>query len=349
MREWPQMDRFIAETHGEDHVLRNRPLFDWFFARAPETDLANLVVAYQGDTLISLLGYMPTKFLWGGETVTGAWMAHWMTRIGHRHGAGALLMKKMTELYPVVAGQGASLMNQAIVTKMNFRFTERMPKVVYVFNQQRVADAFNCRIGNRRELDRNQAGELSPVAALPVDGFNPDWSCYPSLQYATLRDAAYLKYRYFDYPFFKYLVFIEGEADRPAVCVARIADTTRGIRVARVLEFFFPETPIGRTQAVSLARGCLSYFEAQNCDYADFYCTASAYTELLVDAGFAHEDEGVLPSLLDPIDFSRRFQNLELYVSPALRAKYPGGEDQFTVTRADGDQDRPNESYLGNL
>ena len=68
---------------------------------------------------------------------------------------------------------------------------------------------------------------------------------------------------------------------------------------------------------------------------------------LLIEAGFARDDDGVLPSLLDPIDMSRRFQNLELYVSPALRLKYPGAEEQFTVTRADGDQDRPNESYLG--
>lgn len=349
MRDWAQMDRFIADTHGEDHVLRNRPLFEWFFVRAPETERANLIVAFQGDTLISLLGYMPTKFRWGGETVIGAWMAHWMTREGHRHGVGALLMKKITELFPVVAGQGASLMNQAIVTKMKFRFTERMPKAVYVFNGPRVREAFNCEISNSASIDRGPAGDLRPVSRLTPDRFAPDWSKYPSLQFATLRDAAYLGYRYLEYPFFNYLVFVEGESDSPAVCVARLADTTRGIRVARILEFFFAETPAGRTQAFSLARRCLAYFKAHDCDYADFYCTAPAYTEMLIEAGFAPEDEGVLPSLLDPIDFSRRFQNLELYVSPALRAKYPGGEDQFTVTRADGDQDRPNESYLGIL
>jgi len=65
----------------------------------------------------------------------------------------------------------------------------------------------------------------------------------------------------------------------------------------------------------------------------------------LLDAGFTDDNAGTLPSLLDPIDMSRRFQNLELFVSPELKRKYPNCENAFVVTRADGDQDRPNESY----
>lgn len=345
MSDWQQMDRFIAMTHGENHVLRNRPLFDWFFLRNENKEMANLIVAYEGDKLISLLGYLPTQFLWGSERVNGAWMAHWMTMEGYRFGIGALLMKKITEMFPVVAGQGASLMNQEIVTRMKFIFLENIPKVVYVFNHDKVEQFFNFRIKKENNCSLERCDVAKETTAITHENFNPDWNLYPSLKYGTLRDGDYLNYRYVDYPFFKYNIFIEGEADSPALLVARIIETSRGIRVARILEFFFPEDESGRKRGLLLVNKCLNFFEQHNCDYADFYCNADAHLNLLLEANFTSENMGALPSLLDPIDMSRKSQNFELFVSPALKEKYPNSETNFIVTRADGDQDRPNESY----
>jgi len=345
MKDWQQMDEFIAITHGENHVLRNRPLFDWFFLRNGNKEMANLIVAYEEDKLISLLGYLPTKFLWGSEVISGVWMAHWMTMVGYRFGIGALLMRKITEMFPVVAGQGASQMNQEIVTKMKFMFLEKIPKVVYVFNHDKVLNLFNYQM--RKTIDRSieKHGVAEETTTITRASFDPSWNLYPSLKYGTLRDSYYLNYRYIDYPFFKYNIFIEGEASSPVVLIARIIETTKGIRVARILEFFFPENESGQRRGLLLAKRCLNYFEQQNCDYADFYCNSNSYINLLLDAGFTDDNAGTLPSLLDPIDMSRRFQNLELFVSPELKRKYPNCENAFVVTRADGDQDRPNESY----
>jgi hypothetical protein len=345
MSDWQQMDKFIAMTHGENHVLRNRPLFDWFFLRNKNKEMANLIVAYEGDKLISLLGYLPTKFLWGSEVISGVWMAHWMTMEGYRFGIGALLMRKITEMFPVVAGQGASLMNQEIVTKMKFMFLEKISKVVYVFNHDKVLNIFGYRIGKTINCSIEKYGVAKETTTITRESFNPNWNLYPSLKYGTLRDSYYLNYRYIDYPFFKYNIFIEGEASSAVVLVARIIETTEGVRVARILEFFFPENESGKKQGLSLVKKCLNYFEQHNCDYADFYCNSNTHINLLLDATFTNENMGALPSLLDPIDMSRRFQNLELYVSPELKRKYPNCENAFIVTRADGDQDRPNESY----
>jgi hypothetical protein len=345
MSDWHQMDRFIAKTHGEKHVLRNRSLFDWFFLRNKNKDEANLIVAYEGDKLISLLGYLPTRFLWGNEEITGVWMAHWMTLEEYRFGIGALLMKKITELFPIVAGQGASHMNQKIVTKMNFKFIEQIPKVVYVLNYNKIMSTFNFQVEKNIDCTTEKYGVPKETTTISKEKYCPNWILYPSLRYGTLRNCDYLKYRYIDYPFFKYHIFIEGESSAPAVCVVRIIDTTTGIRIARILEFFFPENESGKTQGLFLIKKCLNYFKQHHCDYADFYCNATAYMDLLLEAGFIIENMGDLPSLLDPIDMSRRYQNMELFVSTELKKKYPNCENEFIVTRADGDQDRPNESY----
>jgi hypothetical protein len=339
------MDRFIADTHGANHVLRNRPLFDWFFLRNQNEEDANLIVAFEGQRLISLLGYIPTKFLWGEEVINGAWMAHWMTLEGYRSGIGALLMRKITEMFPIVAGQGASLMNQEIVTKMKFRFLEQIPKVVYVLNPGNVENYFNFRIPSGTARIDDQLLSLNEIHDITSDIYAPDWANYPSLRYGTLRDRDYLTQRYIKYPFFRYKIFIEGDSTSPVVCVARIIQTTAEIKVARILEFFFPENESGKANALSLIKRCLAYFNEAGCDYVDFYCTSETHNEVLLKAGFCYESEGALPSLLDPIDMSRKFQNMELYVSPQLKNKYPDSESKFIVTRADGDQDRPNESY----
>jgi len=348
MSDWQQMDQFIAMTHGESHTLRNKPLFDWFFLRNENKNKANLIVAYEGNKLISLLGYMPTKFHWGNIEITGAWMAHWMTMEGYRFGIGALLMKKITEMFPVVAGQGASQMNQEIVTKMKFKFLEKIPKVVYIFNHEKIERFFNFKVENRIDCASAQSNVANEVTVINDENFNPSWDLYPSLKYGTLRNSDYLNYRYIDYPFFKYHIFIEGDSSSPVVLVARIADTSEGIRVARILEFFFPENESGKRSAVLLINKCLNLFEQLSCDYADFYCNLMAPISLLLEANFAEDALGDLPSLLDPIDMSRRFQNMELFVSSELKERYPNCENEFIVTRADGDQDRPNESYRSN-
>ena len=349
MNDWEQMDEFIAITHGEDHVLRSRPLFDWFYLRNADKMKANLIVAYEGKRLIALLGYIPTKFLWGNEKLTGAWMALWMTLEKYRHGIGALLMRKITEMFPIVAGQGAGQMNQAIVTKMGFRFLERIPKVVYLFTGAKLSKSFA--FPEKEDIPDRDKLDTVPGAIRKISSkdFSPDWDLYPSLRFGTLRDYEYLRYRYLEYPFLKYLVFVDGPASSPAVCVARIIDTAEGIKVARILEFFYPENYGGESLGRELISKCLNYFMFNNCDYADFYCTADPYIKLLATVGFMADDEGVLPSRLDPIDMSIKVQNFELHISRELKSKYPGSLEKCFVTRADGDQDRPNKSFTNYL
>jgi len=235
-------------------------------------------------------------------------------------------------------------MNQEIVTKMKFKFLKKIPKVVYIFNQDKVLISFGFRIVNKIDCSIEKYDLAKETTTITRECFNPNWDLYPSLKYGTLRDSYYLIYRYLDYPFFKYNIFIEGEASSPVVLVARIIETNEDIRVARILEFFFPENEPGEKRGLSMVIKCLNYFKQQNCTYADFFCNSDVHVNLLLDAGFINEDMGALPSLLDPIDMSRKFQNLELYVSPELKRRYPNCENAFIVTRADGDQDRPNES-----
>lgn len=351
MSKWDVMNEFIAVTHGANHVLRNKELFEWFFLRNDNPDEANVIVAYDQDKLVSLLGYIPSSFYFKGEVIYGAWMAHWMTLESYRNGIGALLMRKITEMYPISAGQGASMMNQQIVKKMGFKFLENIPKVVKVFNPHKISSLFGFKA-------RNFSNVMSEIRLQEVKGrltpeiYAPDWRLYPAMEFSTLRDLSYLNHRFIDYPFMRYHLFILGPAISPAVCVCRIIDAmdVNGVpvvKVGRILEFFYPETEAGTNQGMDLLRGVTRFLKEKDCDYIDFYCTKSYYIDFFHLNEFESDGEGELPSLLDPVDTGRKTQNFELYLSKDLHARFPRAAEEFFVSRADGDQDRPNKSYQG--
>jgi hypothetical protein len=346
MKDWSQMDSFMALTHGQMHPLRQRDLFEWFFLRNPNSDDANLIVAYDGAKLVSLLGYIPTNFYWNGKVVLGAWMAHWMTLEQYRNGIGTLLMRRITEMYPIVAGQGASMMNQLIVTKMGFSFTEEIPKVVYLIQPNILFEELGYvstnKISNSRD---NLVGTAIPFNSITPEIYQPDWAQYPDLKFGTLRDLDYLHSRYLAYPFHKYHVFIEGNKTTPIVVIIRIIETNKKLKVARILEFFTPQGENYQYVASKLLLKVINFAELNGCSYVDFYTNSEFQLGLLRNIGF-YDESGLLPSLLDPIDLTRKFQNFELFVSEDLQRESPDCVDNFYISRADGDQDRPNEKFV---
>jgi hypothetical protein len=229
---------------------------------------------------------------------------------------------------------------------MNFYFLEQIPKVVYLFNPQKLNTLFGHRWNlPSPSLDVRGRPSNQAIPITDLSDYDPDWSYYPTLRFGTLRDAQYLRERYLRYPFLKYYIFLEGSSDSPSLCVARVIKTTSGITVGRILEFQHPESESGERAGEQLISGVLEFLRLRGCDYADFYSTGWRYIKTLESIGFIQDQLGVLPSLLDPIDFSRQYQNLEVFVSGTLRAKHPDCREQLFVTRADGDQDRPNASF----
>ena len=344
MKQWSLMSNFIAVTHGSSHVLRNIDLFSWYFCRNPQSNLATILNAWDGEKLIAILGYIPTKFLFNDRVILGVWMAHWVALSEYRSGVGALLMRKITEIFPLVAGQGASQMNEGIVKKMGFTFVEEIPKVVFIFSPHKIMrfGKFERSLSCGSNSKYNNVSPVRKIDCLSELLYLPNWALYPALRYGTLRDCEYISNRYLKYPFFEYEIFIIGAQERPSLLVCRIINASDGIKVGRVLEFITPEDDFGLHQARELILHTVNFMEASGCDYIDFYCTSKLYIKIFQQCGFVIDGLGSLPSLLDPIDTSRKYQNFELKISKELHLD--GAVNEFIVMRGDGDQDRPNQS-----
>jgi hypothetical protein len=349
MAGWDEMEHFIARTHGAHHVMRDRSLFEWFYCRDPShPGMANVVVARDDSELVAILGYVPTAFLYAGERVQGTWTALWFALPEHRHGVGALLMRRLAELFAVVAGQGASEMNRAIVKAMGHSFVDTIPKVVLVLDRTAINEWLPEYVVPpwRPAMRRTSHGAARTLAA---SSYSPEWRHYPDLEFSTVRDFEHLHDRYVAYPFMEYEVLVLGEPETPSVAVLRVIDSSAGVRVGRLLEFFGPDIRVFGDQSSALLDQVVAQCRSRGCGYIDFYCTSADSVALLQAYGFVRDDAGELPSLLDPVDFSRRRQNLECYVSPGLRPRLPDWHARLYASRGDGDQDRPNAAYAAEM
>jgi hypothetical protein len=343
MEEWELIRNFISRTHGKRHVMQERMLFEWFYCRNGAED-ANLVVGRDGSDLVSILGFVPTTFHLNGQQVSGVWTALWFTIPEYRHGVGALLMRRLSERFSIVAGQGASSMNRAVVTAMGHHFLDTIPKVVGVLDTQAMESWINT------PRWKSSLRVLSPhlgvsARGLEAESFLPKWENYPHMAFSTLRDFTYLHTRYVSNPFFEYQVRVIGDPETPSVAVYRRISTTTGLVVGRVLEFFGPRGAQFQRQNQALLTLVVAECAEIGCTYIDFYCTDLDSVAMFEDSGFVRDDEGDLPSLLDPIDGSRRQQNLEYFVNQGSVDSAGSWRGCLYATRGDGDQDRPNATY----
>ena len=143
----------------------------------------------------------------------------------------------------------------------------------------------------------------------------------------------------------KYRILVLGEPQTCSVAVLRIVETTEGVTVGRLLEFFGPDIDKFRVQNEELLDEVVDECLDRGCTFIDFYCTSPKTAAFFEECGFSRDDDGQLPSLLDPVDFSRKSQNLEFFVRPSLRREVPDWSEAFYATRGDGDQDRPNATF----
>tara|TARA_B100000965_G_scaffold363853_2_gene346969 strand:+ start:3672 stop:4754 length:1083 start_codon:yes stop_codon:yes gene_type:complete len=349
MSDWPTMDSFLAENYRPEYIMRDRRLFEWQFGDADAPGQANVVCAYAEDRLIGILGYKPLPLFWGGTArqTVGAWMANWMVAADHRRGAGALIMRRLMEKFPVLLGQGAGDMNVPIATVLKFRIFDRIPRFVAVFDAAKMQDFIvepDVDISAAPETgpaDLDDAGALLIAAGLP-EGYDPDWSLYPGLSYGTVRSAEYLAWRYLDHPMFDYLVRAAGDAHRPAVCIFRIERTRGGDnhRVGRLTEFFFPQDDVGARDGRRVLAAALADLRDAGCVFADHYCSANWCRPAIEAAGMQPATDLPIATRLSPVERRHHLQNLEIWTNP--RHGIPDGLDALYVTKADGDQDRPN-------
>ena len=311
---------FMNTYWGSSHPLINNPVFlNYYFCSNGKLQFC---LAEDENGIAALCGYI----LANCSNVPDIWVSIWCARKDAR-GAGITLMGKMKELTDchVIACNNIRENTMAFYTFLGYTAL-RLP------HYYRLADKNNysvAKVANKNILPLNGSVSLVEILDNTIleKVFANTANIYPE------KDIWYIKRRYFDYPMQnrqKYRIFgVQGASgNKYSELLVLRATIVNGVTVLRIVDF------IGCPAVFcELGNAIATIMEEENAEYTDFYCYGID-KDILTKAGFTErlrDDENVIPNYLDP----PLYENTEYFF-------FTDTTENFTMFKADGDQDRPN-------
>jgi hypothetical protein len=208
-----------------------------------------------------------------------------------------------------------------------------------------------------RVLDREAAGRLTEAGTIDwpepasagvgdgverIDRFDDDatalWDRIYGGGAGTRRSAAFLNWRYTSHPTFQYRLFERRQGGTlRGLAVYRIEQVQDLARVGRITELVSDPDHIG-----SLLDGVADDARDNDVAMLDLFCSSPGLGAAMTANGFQAGDTPAaraLPMLFQPIDRSR---SGILFMAHVRKCVDTSSLEEWYVTSADGDQDRPN-------
>lgn len=318
-----QVMDFIGAYWQKNHVLStHRALMDWQH-RAPD-GAYHYLLARRGDTLLGVLGYIPTTQFDGTSAAQETiWLALWKIRDdATAPGLGLRMLGALTKLYPH-ATWGVNGINpehppmyralgyRSVALSQHYLTHPTLPLRMVTAPRRRASP------GSAVFEPMNEAA----LAELTLPGAR----AWP------IKTPSYFAQRFLRHPFYAYRVWgVHWQGSIQALIATRLA-THEGSSMLRMVDF---------SGAANIVAECGTAIETllveTGAEAADFW-QYGMQEQYLAAAGFGCVDpastQEVVPNYFEP--FLARNARILCVIKPPSEAS-------VLVCRADGDQDRPN-------
>ena len=322
--EVPALMMFIDIHWRHGHALAtSRPLMDWQY-RA-EGDQYNCLLALQESELLGVLGYIPTRRYDAALAENNVlWLTLWKIRDDCKiSGLGLRMLSALQQMEPsaAIAANGINPNHPAMYRALGYRVVE-------------LAQHYAVNPGQARRLV-TQEGDM------PLPQLNAGQAISSELTAKNILDASitstaiprktsrYFLERFLRHPFYRYRVFHLTHASRHALIATRVASHGES-RALRIVDFSGDAAVLAESGSSVAA-----ILQGEQAEYVDFW-EHGLPPNTLAAAGFGKvEPEGAItvPNYYEP--FIAR--NGRIFCAIKARGTAP-----CIISRADGDQDRPN-------
>jgi hypothetical protein len=348
---------FLRDHWSAEHAfVRSRELLLWQHSANPfqqgsryAAEELSFLGAWDGSSLVAVLGEIPLEFTFRGRVLPGSWLALWKNRAERQHAsAGIQLFHRVTSgPTAFVGGIGINERVRRAYGLFRFRLFEDLPS--YVVLNPDVRSALVCRkpgfteAAGARLLEREPAAppvpgfrvEAGPVGAGEWDAF---WCGTRNGLVGTDRSFPYLRWRYLTHPVYEYQwLRVYDERDGLVAAGVYRVENAAGERVLHVVEFLG-----GMAGGVVLARALCAAMHAHAASFLSFRCARTAsFDPWRAVAGGVYGSGDVayeIPSLFQPVVPTYRSLVWGYRLGRGVGPVAPG---DCYVTRSDGDQDRP--------
>ncbi|MBR5521215.1 MAG: hypothetical protein IKU54_04385 [Oscillospiraceae bacterium] len=305
---------FLNRHWGSQHPLvNNKTLFDYYYA---DGDMTNFYVLEDDGEVAAVCGYIKCS----EKSDSDIWISIWCAKKG-KNGLGLTLMGAMKEL---TGAKNMSCNNIRENTMPFYTFLGYHPDKMNHFyrisdkNEYKMAVVNNKLIPESAIIDGTELVLMEDISQVKEhfsipDGMKPQ------------KDYWYINKRYFEYPHYKYKVYVLYSNKKPvSLVVFRVNDSDEG-HVLRLVDY------IGTKENFYLLSGWVDKLMAEfDCEFSDMYCWGVDGAK----AGFVLRDENdtnIIPNYLNTL----WQKNIDYFF-------FTSDPDGFMMFKADGDQDRKN-------
>jgi hypothetical protein len=344
-RHRPAWETFIAESYrNPNYVLLSPAFLRWQFRDNPANASGGytLWLVTHRERIVAQLGYVPfTGLSPAAERFHGVYPINLIVLPEYRAaGLGAILLKRLLGEFAYVLNPGSSQAGATLCMGLGMRDLGLLRRFIAVLDVEAASTlALDGKLPTWGQSAASAGGPandgvLPVVARLPAGA--PDRFSFPVPAYGAERSRAFFRWRYEQHPAIKY-EFLLSE-DRQGVLVLREErESNTGIPVVRIVDLL-----ADGVSSAALLRAAVREASARGAAIVDFFCSVPAYDDALKRAGFFEESDngdGRIAALFQPLDF-RKLGIRTLATSPAGASAAPA---TWFVTKADSDQDRPND------
>lgn len=324
--------KFIDSHWRSGHILaRNKAMMDW--QHATEQGF-NFLLALEGDTILGILGYIPTQRydpLLQSKNVI--WAALWKVRDDCRHQLVGMRLMRSLETIEQNVGIAVNGINDNVVPlyqALGYQVIELSQYYLVNRNikQRLIANPLNVPLASPREggvvFARLDARGLHSIS-LEKNTMSP---------YKTLR---YFAERYLEHPFYEYQLYSLEKAGRLMAIMATRLAWYENACCLRIVDFLGDSSTLGHSGSAFA-----KLLNELGAEYVDFW-QYGIPDRILRSAGFEVIQKGsdiVCPNYFEP------FEQKNARIVSCFKGEI---SDSMVIFRGDGDQDRPNNLEASNV
>ena len=337
---------FIVEAYkNPNYVLLSPAFLRWQFLDNPanKTGAHTLWVVVHDGVVIAQLGIVPfVGSAPDGERFDGAYPINLIVRPDYQAvGLGAVLMNRLLKETSCVLNPGSSEAGATLCAGLGMQDLGCLRRYVVATDLERAqALATDGRLPSAARvtaaMDETDADAVSPPMRELPDAA-PASFAFPLPCYGALRDRTFMTWRYETHPGIAYEFLLSHDLGSVLVFHEEREPTT-GCLVLRIVDLL-----ADADAQVPLLAALLREAGTRGAALVDFFTSTPAYDDALRTTGFFREDDADdsrFAALFQPLDFRK--------TGIRVLASSPGEQsttfEQWYVTKADSDQDRPNDT-----
>lgn len=348
----------IERLWGKNHIYcRNPELLKYMVYNTPyrkqvtTDDNTTFIGLFDGNKVVGLSGMMPQMANIFGKKVLSTTGTIWIVDKEYKL-EGLELLKYLLSFKPGLhVGPGINTKVKKLYKMLKWETFDDFPRWIGTKNVEKLKSSFN--IPNKfllKDLERIEQSDSQNYVF--DDTINEEkWDEFYNKKFAkktigTARDFKFLKWRYVDYPFFDYklISLTTVEQEYKGLVVYRVENIEIGgnkAHIGRILEIIYDDL----NEGIRLVQHMIN--AENNILFWDFYCLSSVTALALEYIGFRRlppsENEKYIPTRFHPVDYEVMNIQGTIYIDEKIKKFLKLVVDQqWYVTRGDGDQDRPN-------